>query len=196
MMAPTESERVASTPPARSGSAHLTAQIAKGDEQAFASFYELWFDRALAMARKATRRDESFCLDVVQDCMMRVVRAMRSLETEEAVQAWMARAILTTAVDRLRADRRRKRREQVSARSELDPHDVSHDAEIAERNRWLAEHIKRLPGRDQELLAARFGDDKTLQQVGEALGMTGHAAHGRIRRLLEKLRDAARDIFS
>ena len=108
----------------------------------------------------------------------------------------MARAILTTAVDRLRSDRRRKRREQLSARSELDSQDAGRNAEIAERNRWLTEHIKQLPGRDQELLAARLGDDKTLQQVGEALSMTGHAAHGRIRRILVKLRDAARDIFS
>ena len=34
------------------GSAHLTGAIARGDQDAFAAFYEIWFDRAFAMARK------------------------------------------------------------------------------------------------------------------------------------------------
>jgi len=194
-MTAASSERVAKTAPTRPESVQLTAAVARGDEQAFAAFYELWFDRTLALARKATRRDESFCLDVVQDCMLRVVRAMRPLDTESAVEAWMARAVLTTAIDRLRADRRRTRREQEAARGEQDDAHPATEAEVTERNAWLIAHLRELPERDQQLLAARFGDDKTLAEVGEALGMTGHAAHGRIRRIIARLRDAAQELF-
>ena len=67
----------AATPACVTPTAPLTALIARGDERAFATFYELWFDRALALARSISRRDESFCLDVVQDCMLRVVRMKR-----------------------------------------------------------------------------------------------------------------------
>src|SRR5262245_11860434 len=71
---------------APSATARLTLAIRAGDAGAFATLYEAWFDRALALARSLTRRDESFCLDVVQDAMMRVVRALPRLEDEPALE--------------------------------------------------------------------------------------------------------------
>jgi RNA polymerase sigma factor (sigma-70 family) len=175
------------------GSAPLTAAIARGDPAAFGRFYELWFDPALALARSISGRDESFCLDVVQDCMLRVVRSMKPLATEGAVQGWMARALFTTTVDRLRRDARRARREQRAA--EPGPSEPADPIEAAERIEWLRAQLAALPEGDRRLIVERFEGDKTLAAVGEALGMTGHAVHGRIRRILGRLRAAARELF-
>jgi hypothetical protein len=46
--------------------ARLTRAIARGDRDALATFYNAWFDRSYAAARRLTGRDESFCLDVVR----------------------------------------------------------------------------------------------------------------------------------
>ena len=81
--------RAASDARVEPGSARLTAAIARGDPTAFGRFYELWFDPALALARSISGRDESFCLDVVQDCMLRVVRSMKPLATESSPE-WTA----------------------------------------------------------------------------------------------------------
>ena len=43
---------------------------------------------------------------------------------------------------------------------------------------------------DRRLLALRFEGGRTLDEVGEELGIGGNAAHGRIRRLLGRLRSA------
>ena len=103
-------------PDSRVPTAHLTGRIADGDENAFAMFYEAWFDRVFAMARAMSRRDEAFCLDVVQDCMMRVVRGMKPLTDERAVSAWMGKTVFSTIADRIRVERRRAGREQAAAR--------------------------------------------------------------------------------
>lgn len=176
--------------------APLTAPIARGDERAFAAFYEQWFDRALALARSFSRRDETFCLDVVQDCMLRVVRAMRPLGSESAVNAWMAKTVLTTTLDHLRRETRRTRRERRAAPPEaaLDA-DPRLAAEASERQAWLHDRLAELPVDDRQLLVERFADDQTLAQAGAALGITGNAAHGRIRRLVTRLRAAAKEFL-
>jgi RNA polymerase sigma factor (sigma-70 family) len=171
----------------------LTAAIARGDEAAFATFYELWFERAYAKARGITKRDEAFCLDVVQEVMLKVARKMRALPDEESVAAWMAQALLTTALDCMRGEARRLRRERAAARPEALP--AAPAWEEAERLAWLRERLAELPATDRALLVVRFAEDGTLDEVGATLGVSGDAAHGRIWRTLARLRRRAREWF-
>ena len=67
------------------------------------------------MARQATGRDESFCLDVVQDAMMRVIRSMSEMQTEEDVTRWLRAVVMNCAYDLLRKERRRRIRENAAA---------------------------------------------------------------------------------
>ena len=170
----------------------LTGQIHAGDEKAFGVFYELWFDRCYAMARRITRRDENFCLDIVQDCMLRVLERIPRLGDEAAVTAWMSRVVFTTAIDRLRSDQRRAQREQGAARDEVDAA-VPSERKLEEREEleWLAARLAELPVDDQRLILERFAHDKTLAEVGASIGITVHAAHGRLRRILLRLRERA-----
>ncbi|MEZ5966897.1 MAG: sigma-70 family RNA polymerase sigma factor [Planctomycetota bacterium] len=186
----------ADVPPGRAPSYPLTARIHAGDTAAFSTFYEAWFDRLVAMARLLTRRDETFCLDVVQECLLRVVRKMPALASEDAVAAWLVRTILRAAADRLRADKRRLAREDVAATLRPPAHPASDDAALdAEERTWLRHRLADLPEGDRRLLLARFGDGDSLAAVGERFGITGDAAHGRIRRLILRLKDAARGAF-
>ena len=157
-------------------------------------FYEAWFDRAFAMARSITRRDESFCLDVVQDSMMRVVKKMRPLADEKAVRAWMARTLFTTAIDRLRSESRRARRESRVAAATGEAL-AGLDPVRGEQIEWIREQLRALPEDDRRLILERFAGDRTLEEVGRSLGITGHAAHGRIRRILIRMRNLARELF-
>ena len=94
-----------------------TAAIAAGDTAAFARFYDRWFDTVYAEAARATGRDEAFCLDVVQDAMMRVIRSMRPLPAEDDVRRWLRAVVHSCAYDRLRSETRRRRRETAAART-------------------------------------------------------------------------------
>lgn len=198
-----ESRIAASTSDQRAGSdgavLALTAAIAKGDAGALAVFYEAWFDRSYAIARSITRRDEAFCLDVVQDTMLRVVRALRPLPDRDALERWMRRVIHTTALDHLRRELRRVRREERGAAaapaSVPETPESSDRLELEERLAWLEQQLRALPQSDRKLLEERFVHGRTLAAAGTAVGLTGDAAHGRIRRLIDQLRAASRRIF-
>lgn len=163
----------------------LCAAISRGDRAAFATFYNAWFDRCYAMARSLTRRDESFCLDVVQNTMLRVARAIKPIDSDAALSRWMVRAVHSSAIDLLRAESRARRRDRAAARPDLAP---AHDPHLAD---WLAATLASLDERERALLNLRFARDATFQTIAHAERTTPDAAHGRIRRLLARLRSAS-----
>jgi DNA-directed RNA polymerase specialized sigma24 family protein len=171
--------------------------IARGEAGALASFYDEWFDRGYDMACTLTRRDESFCLDVVQESMLKVIRSLRpslGILTRRSLDAWFSRVGHTTAIDLLRRDSRRARRERRGARH--DAAGAAPDAALLdEQIAWVAGELAALDHQDAALVAARFGQDRTLEAAGAAEGMTTGAAHGRLRRLLDRVRRAGKEKF-
>lgn len=173
--------------------AALTRAIAAGDEAAFATFYRRWFAATLALARAASRRDETFCLDIVQGVMFAVCQRMPALRDDRAVRAWMAKAVGHATTDRLRDEQRRQRREQQVAamRGEALAPEPWFSLLANERQQWLAARVQQLPAADQALLAARFGDSTSVAAAGATFGLTADGAHGRLRRVLTRLRSLA-----
>lgn len=168
----------------------LTRAIARGDDRAFERFYNDHFEPAYAMARALTRRDESFCLDVVQDAMLKAARSMRPLDSQDDLNAWMRRVVHTAALDRLRAERRRLARERARAQDERAEQRL---ALADERIAWLRAQIDDLPSEDRALLLFRFARARTIEATADAHALTPGAAHGRIRRALDRLRSAGKD---
>jgi DNA-directed RNA polymerase specialized sigma24 family protein len=110
----------------------------------------------------------------------------------------MSCAVHSAAIDRLRRESRRARHEARAAGGR--PQASAGDGglariEIEERIDWIRRELGKLSSRDRALLRERFEEGKTLREAGRAAGMTGHAAHGRIRRILVRLRGVAREVF-
>jgi len=174
--------------------ARLCARIRNGDADAFEAFYRSWFAGVLSMARTTTRRDEAFCLDVVQEVMMRAARALPPLSSPGELGAWMTRCTLSVCVDQIRRETRRARREAAAPRLARE-HD-EHRATSAEDVAWLEGALRNLGPIDFELVMARLAKGVSLREAGKALGMSEDAAHGRVRRAVQSLRNAARSMWS
>ncbi|MEM0983006.1 MAG: sigma-70 family RNA polymerase sigma factor [Planctomycetota bacterium] len=162
----------------------LTRGVAMGDEMAFEAFYRGWFDECYGMARSLTRRDEAFCLDVVQDAMLRAAKGIKPMSGEAQLAVWMRRVVHTAAIDRLRADRRRAKREREAA-------DDGVVGAIDERIEWLRAAIEKLPAEDRSVLMIRFGKLRSLKAASDAEGVSEGSIKGRVRRVLARLRSAA-----
>ncbi len=162
----------------------LTAAIASGDTEAFARFFDLWFEWMRREAGRATGRDESFCLDVVQDSMMRVIRSMKPMPTEDDLRRWLGVVVRSCAYDRLRAEARaraRQRRGHTATPAE-------YDMELHSRIRWIEQELRSMSSCNAELLLMRYRFGWTLQQIANALGLKTGAVDGRLRRLIGMLR--------
>lgn len=162
----------------------LSRAIAAGDAGALAEFYEGHFDGLYARARAFTGRDEAFCLDVVQEAVVRIARRMRPMATDGDVERWAGAVLRSAARDLLRRDRRRAQREgrAGAARPEVIRAEEAAPAEA------VRAAVAALDPEEAILLKLRFGAGATLEQAGAAVGASGAAAHGRIRRALGKLK--------
>lgn len=164
-----------------------TRGIRRQDPASITEFYEHWFDWSLATARALTRKDESFCLDVVQDTMLRVIRSIPEIDSAAAMRGWLSRTICNLAIDRIRRDERRSIREQ-RAESPSAPSASSDHLAQAETLAWLNARLVELDAEDAALLNHRFAHDRTFRSIAEASGRSEDATHGRIRRILHALR--------
>lgn len=127
---------------------------------------------------------------------MTVVRKMPGLATEEALRAWMTRTVMNAVTDRTRSEARRRRREQAAAEAVVTAvREPWLDLCDQERLSWLSASVADLPVAEQALLQARFGGTTTVAHEAGVLGISSDAAHGRLRRALDKLRHKAAELW-
>lgn len=176
----------------------LIAGIGAGETRALGVFYEERFDQGFELARRLTRRDESFCMDVVQEAMMKVIRKLRpslGITSRRSLDAWFARVVHTTAIDLLRREARRRRSEGRLREAPGGGVSADRESELEERIRWLTGEVRRLDMEEASLVRMRFAGERSLEAVGTEHAMTAGAVHGRLRRLLGKLRMAGKERF-
>jgi RNA polymerase sigma factor (sigma-70 family) len=173
----------------------LTTAIASGDTEAFARFYQAWFATMYADAKRATGRDEAFCLDVVQDAMLRIIRRMKPLPTEDDLRRWLRVVVQSCAYDRLRGETRRRRREAEAAagRQYVESPTATDHGDLRRRLEWLERQLATCDDTGVRMLLMRHRFGWTLQQIGAALGLKPGAVDGRLRRLVGGLRRTAQE---
>ena len=160
----------------------ISAAIASGSTEAFATFYEQWFDHCHERVRMMTGFDEATALDVVQDTMLKVSGSMPRFESRSQLAAWLDRVMINVARDRIRSEKSRKRREANRRRQQT----VETPQEDLDA---LDARLASLEQEQRTLLQARFSLGWTLQRIADAFGLGTGAVDGRIRRSLEELRE-------
>jgi RNA polymerase sigma factor (sigma-70 family) len=166
----------------------MTRAIASGDTEAFARFYEQWFDWMYGQASAAGGRDEAFCLDVVQDAMLKVMRSIKPIPDEPRLKGWLRVTVQRCAYDRLRAERRRAHREEYAAAPERAG---AAEPDLDEQIAWLRDELQQLSREDLHLLTMRHRFGWTLRQIGLRLGLRTGAVDRRLTKTVTTLRDSA-----
>jgi RNA polymerase sigma-70 factor (ECF subfamily) len=163
--------------------AELTRAMARGDRAAVEAFYRRYFDWMYAAARACTKRDEAFCLDVVHDAVVRVVRVIKPMDSTAHLEGWLRVVIRTCALDRMRSDQRRVRREQASDARESTP--ATSDLDAAE---LLAAVLAKLDPQLVRLIELRYAEGLTLAKLATLFNSTTGAIDGRLRRAIAAIR--------
>jgi RNA polymerase sigma factor (sigma-70 family) len=173
----------------------FTSALAAGEARAVEQFYCRYFDVLYGHARRATRRDEAFCLDIVQESVLRVLRAVRPAHCEAQFAAWLRLVVQTTAFDLLRSESRRRRREVAAVAASQGRDEAEVDPGDEERMTWLRAEIAGMDPQIVRMIEMRFERRWTLARISEALGLTIGTIDGRLRRALSDLRERASEEF-
>ncbi len=177
-----------------SATEELTTALAAGDEEAVETFHQRYFDWLYAQARRATRRDESFCLDIVQDAMLRIIRTVHTVADEARFRAWLRLVVQTTAWDRLRSERRRQQREMAAVVAR--DRDVRDEVADEEQIEWLKDQIRRFDPQLAAMIELRYQKRWTLSKIGQFFGLSIGTVDWRLRKALNELRQRAIEDFN
>ncbi len=171
----------------------VTTRIRNGDQQAFAIYYETFFDLVYHEVHRTVGRDEQTCLDIVQETFVKIIRRMKVIEDQPKLEAWTRIVARTTTWDWLRRAGRqqaRQRRYAAIADPVNPPDDISRLADQA-RLAWVQGQLEQLPPELRRMIALRYRLGWSLARIGQHFGLTTGTVDGRLRRAIEQLKQQA-----
>ena len=163
--------------------AELLADYAtRRSEAAFARLVE----RYVALVHSAARRqvsDPQLAEEITQAVFIILARKAGSLTRQTVLAGWLCRTAHFAARDALKAERRRRHREQLAAHMDTTP-----DAAWQQLAPLLDETVAQLREADRNAIVLRYYEQRPLDEIGVALGIGADAAQKRVARALERLR--------
>lgn len=135
--------------------------------------------------------DRSLAEEVCQEVFVRLwQRPERFDASRGSLRSFLLAECHSRAVDAVRSETARRRREERDARSveRTAPADVADDVCTRSLHQQLAQLVQTLPGRQRELISLAFGDEITYREVATVLDLPEGTVKGRIRSGLARLR--------
>jgi RNA polymerase sigma-70 factor (ECF subfamily) len=143
----------------------------------FWSLVEAHGDELLAHARRLA--GDQHAEDVLQDALLRALRAYPKLRHADHLRAWLYRVTTTTAIDHHRSRRRELPTEEVPVVATHDTYDEGAFETL----------IAPLPDTAQDALRLRFVEDLDYEGIADRLGISAVAARQRVSTAVRTLRE-------
>jgi len=156
-----------------------------GSESAFTALVERHVNLVYSAALRSVGNAHA-AQEIAHAVFIILARKAESLGDKTVLSGWLYQTVRLTAANYLRGEIRRQHREQEAyMQSILNEPDSEVWRQIAP---VLDDAISRLGAKDRDAIVLRFFENKSLGEVGAALGASEDAAKMRVNRALEKLR--------
>ena len=177
-----------------------------GEERAFHFFFESYFPRVYRFALPRLGGDVESAKEVVQQALTKAVRNLGGFRGESALFSWLCQITRRQIVDYLRAHKRHSERivliddspeiraalEAIEAPAEQDP---AHAYGSAETRRLVLSVLDRLPPRYGDVLEWKYVEGRSVEEIGELLGIGHTAAQSLLARARTAFREALETVF-
>lgn len=165
----------------------LQQYVASGDHHAFRALVEEYQRMVYVTCQRILARCPAEVDDAVQETFLKLARAAPTIESN--LGAWLHACARTTALNRLRAQRLRDRREVDIEHAPLAVPDASSSSvESGEELEIVEDCVGELPTAERELVLSYYYLGQTQQQIADRLGVSQVAIQKRLKSVLEALR--------
>jgi RNA polymerase sigma factor (sigma-70 family) len=162
----------------------------QNSEAAFGELVQRHVKLVYSIALRQCGGDTHLAEDVAQRVFTDLARRSRSLSGYAVLGGWLYRRAQFVASDIVRAEHRRRAREQEAQAMQDVSRPAIGDAEWQKLAPVLDQAIGELPDRDRDAVVLRFIEARPFREIGATLRLTEDAARMRVERALEKLRGA------
>ena len=165
--------------------------MVRGDEAAYRTFYDAYFDRLSRYLLVVTAGDEDAAREALQSALVRVVRHIKVFPSEAVFWSW-----LTVLARSALSDQRRKQRRYLAfldrfmfhARSEnAAGNDGQADAQLLAA---LDRSVTELPADERELFERKYFARQGAREIAGQLDTSEQAIESRLVRVRRKLKSA------
>lgn len=163
----------------------LTKAICRGEEAAFAQFYDRYHLRLYKYLLVLAGGNEADAREVLQTVVVKLAKRFKVFDEERRLWGWLCRLARNAYVDLCRARRRDQRFVPLEDhKPEL--------LELREGEHRLSESLhhalEQLTAEERELMRAAYVDERSLQELANASGQTYKAVESRLARLRRKVK--------
>ncbi len=183
----------------------LIARMLAGDERAFQAFFEAYFPRLYRFALPRLGRDVEATREVVQATLAKVMRKLASFRGDAAVFTWMCQICRREIIDYRRVHQRHAHvvlsEDSAELRSALEliaaPEDATPVAQYnqEETRRLVRVILDRLPDRYGDVLEWKYVEGRSVEEIGQRLGLGHTAAQSLLARARMSFREALETVF-
>jgi|SRR5665213_34040 len=163
----------------------LTRYARENSEAAFAALAERHVNLVYSVALRSVGNPHA-AEEIAQAVFIILANKAEKLSRRVVLSGWLYQTTRLTAANFLRTEIRRQKREQEAyMQSTLNEPEAEAWRQIAP---LLDDALAKLGERDRNAIVLRFFENKSLRDVGAAIGASEDAAKMRVNRALEKLR--------
>lgn len=184
----------------------LVQAMLEGDERSFRLFFDTYFPRVYRFAAPRLGGDPEACKEVVQATLTKGVRNLSTFRGESALYSWLCQICRHEIVDFLRAHKRRSNRivlmedqpelraalESIEAPAEDQP---AHSLSRAQTKALVQSVLDRLPARYGDVLEWKYVEGRSVEEIGDLLGIGHAAAQSMLARARTAFREALETVF-
>jgi len=163
----------------------LTAQIVRGNEDAFNRFYAEFSPRVFRFLIVVTAGDQELSRELHQRVMITAAQKLKVFESEEALWAWLAQVARNKWKDTCR-----KRTREARLLSSYSADGPVNDATRKER---VEEALRGLTGTERDLIETFYFDDRPQKEIARGSGRTIKAIECGLARVRQKLKRLLED---
>ena len=169
----------------------LIERARRGDLNAYDDLVRQYQEVAFRAAYLLTR-DAADAQDVTQDAFIRAYDALARFDARRPFRPWLLRIVSNTALNRIKAAKRRNAmvdRVQMSESTAQDASGIEANVLRRERSRRLWQAIGQLKPDDQRLLTLRYFLELPEAELAQVFGVAHGTIKSRLHRALRKLRE-------